>query len=831
MYELKPASEEQQRAIDDFANYNIIVDSVAGSGKTTLCLHIAKTYPERKILLLTYNAKLKLETRQKIVDLEITNMEIHSYHSFCVKYIDSECYTDGGIIQMMKKGLQGPRRHFHYDAILLDEAQDMSPLYFQLACMILKWNQQNFHMCIMGDKNQSIYQFNHADSRYIEYGKRLFETEWNPYEWKQHSLSESFRITHSMAEMLNHCFLKESRLISRKENIKPRYIICDSFGDTIQKRSNHQDSSGTRIYQEVKQYLRDGYEYEDIFILAPSVKSMNSPVRILANELSDHGIPIYVPTNDDEKLDEEVLHQKIVFSTFHQVKGLERKVVIVYSMDASYFEYYNKNANPMKCPNEIYVACTRASERLTLIHHYNNDFLPFLDAKKIERYSEYEEHMRKVSRHKVKSKQSDEKKFFVTYVTDVVKHLPVQVISECLTYFDCEEVQKKGMMINIPLKTKQKNLYESVSEITGIAIPNFYELIKTGRMTIVNKCMDQLESIESNKNTSFFSDDQGKELEEKTDEMKLREIDLARLSPEKLLYIANLWNSLKTGYIFKVNQIKKYNWLSEENVMSCMERLEKQISSELQMEMKVECEKYTELRNRKLVGYIDCVEKNRIWEFKCVQQLEDEHKIQLAIYMYMYYRNQEKKKKTIFFTADSDDEESNNKKRLSDEERENIEDELQMTEVLLDTLCDMEPELLDIVDFIHGNKEYIKWTIVEILKDGNYMVMNGKKKKTIPLFDILLNHSVERKQKTLEKRKNELKKKLENDGDEKEDEDHFYLYNILDDQKIEIRSDIHRLTKMIDYLIYHKYFVSNFKTDEEFLRENFEKRDLILSHS
>jgi hypothetical protein len=45
--------------------------------------------------------------------------------------------------------------------------------------------------------------------------------------------------------------------------------------------------------------LLDEYKYDDIFILAPSMKGDKSPVRILANELTKKKIPIYVPENDE----------------------------------------------------------------------------------------------------------------------------------------------------------------------------------------------------------------------------------------------------------------------------------------------------------------------------------------------------------------------------------------------------------------------------------------------------------------------------------------------------------------------------------------------------
>jgi len=49
-------SSEQNSIVEQLENTNVIVDSVAGSGKTTTNLHIALKYSTYNILLLTYNA-------------------------------------------------------------------------------------------------------------------------------------------------------------------------------------------------------------------------------------------------------------------------------------------------------------------------------------------------------------------------------------------------------------------------------------------------------------------------------------------------------------------------------------------------------------------------------------------------------------------------------------------------------------------------------------------------------------------------------------------------------------------------------------------------------
>ena len=382
---LPEISIEQNNIIKELLlNNNVVVDSVAGSGKTTCNLHIAKYFHNINILLLTYNSKLKLETREKAKKLGLHNLEVHSYHSFCVKYYDNQSFNDT-IINKIIKTKKKPLKQFNFDLIVPDEAQDITSLYYELICKIYKDNNNtNTKMCIFGDKKQSIFDFNKADQRFIEYASKLFN--FNSYNWVKCNLSVSFRITFEMSLFINKCLLKEDRIISNKiTNNKPRYIICDCFGEKL--------GTSSRTFEEIKYYFNLGYKPSDIFVLAPSVKSIKSPVRQLENKIKREmpDVMVYVPTSDDEKLDEELLEGKIIFSTFHQTKGLERKVVIIFNFDNSYFEFYKKDANPCICSNELYVATTRGIDHLTLFHHYNNEYLHFIDKNNIQTYCHFED--------------------------------------------------------------------------------------------------------------------------------------------------------------------------------------------------------------------------------------------------------------------------------------------------------------------------------------------------------------------------------------------------------------------------------------------------------
>ena len=86
-------SDEQQTILDTVkTGKNVVVDAVAGTGKTTLILSIAEELPDKKILQMTYNKSLKFEVREKIVEKKLENISVHTYHSLAVRYYNEKAY-------------------------------------------------------------------------------------------------------------------------------------------------------------------------------------------------------------------------------------------------------------------------------------------------------------------------------------------------------------------------------------------------------------------------------------------------------------------------------------------------------------------------------------------------------------------------------------------------------------------------------------------------------------------------------------------------------------------------------------------------------------------
>jgi len=534
----------------------------------------------------------------------------------------------------------------------LDEAQDITSLYYELVCKIYKDNQTTNpttppKICVFGDKKQSIFDFNKADQRFIEYATELFN--FNSYNWSRCNLPVSFRITYEMSLFINVCCLKEERILSKKiSHNKPRYIICDYFADRADKHS--------RTLEEVRYYLDLGYKPDEIFILAPSVKgkgkgsSQKSPIQCLENRIKKEmpNVMVYVPTNDDEKLDEHLLQGKLIFSTFHQTKGLERKVVIIFNFDCTYFKYYKKNTNPCVCPNELYVATTRGIDHLTLFHHYKNDYLPFLDHTNIQLYCHFEGNIMPNSKNNAKeSPEKSPQKQIPVSVTDIFKFLPQNVIDEC--YYQLEITKNSSytkQMINIPITVSNEHTIECVSEITGIALPSMLELKLKNKMTIYEELVEQnfeREIIQNEKKSGCLIQLDDMPFsgipEHKNKKYNIHNIDIQNITPDELLYIANCWNTFKNGFLFKIYQITNYGWLEKEKLDECIHRLSLlDISCDSMFEHKLLAENEYELSNFQLIGRVDCIDikKNIMYEFKCVHKIEKEHFLQLALYMYMY---------------------------------------------------------------------------------------------------------------------------------------------------------------------------------------------------
>lgn len=658
MSERHKMTEEQKEIVESLSHSNVIVNAVAGSGKTTTILFLAKAYPEKEIMLITYNAKLRLETRKRCAEMELTNIEVHTYHSFCRKFYHNHCKTDTEIRETLTKNKKA-LYDFLFDILVLDEVQDMTLLYYRFVKKIIKDIPQekkekgdDVYFCLLGDVGQSIFQFNGSDSRFLSMGDKVFEG-INKYEWKKCNLSESFRITDTMANFIcKGCFHGEERIISHKKSeIKPKYIMVDPF------QPNYQYN---RIVSEINSLLDEGYLPSDIFILAPTIRNNSqrideveetepvensggnknankglSPIIILENLLIlNLKIPIYIPLSDEGRVDESVMNGKLVFLSFHQAKGLERKIVFVYNFDNTYFKFYEKMKSPYVCPNTLYVAITRASERLFLVHGFRNGYLPFMNidgfrSPELEELATVMYYGSGGNKTKEKSNQGVNVRNYGA--TGILRHLSQETIDNCHSLLTIQCIRPATSdTLHIQHIVKTKDSSEVVSDLNGICFPLYFELSLTNKSSILN-------ALKTKRHKDGYSQlYQG--IQDIVFDMKNSSELPSNEMIQELLYISNCWSAYQNKTLHKLFQIQNYNWLSVRHFEYSMERLNSLgISKKAMFEKDVGCTSNVIIPHT-INGQIDIIDKpmKKIYEIKCTQELLKEHFIQLALYMYMY---------------------------------------------------------------------------------------------------------------------------------------------------------------------------------------------------
>jgi len=649
-------SEEQQHICDCIKKgNNVVVDACAGSGKSTTILSVAHTIPTKKILQITYNASLRKEFKEKVTEYGIKNIDVHTYHSLAVQYFSSDAYTDAGIRRVLYHKLLRSTDAPTYDVIVLDEAQDMSLLYYHFVLYFMQFccdKRRKFQLLILGDYMQGLYEFKGADIRFLTMAPQI----WSSCSFlkKPHfelcNLRTSYRITKPMAAFVNHvmlgCSPDSMRLCALRDGVPVMYL-----------RNSRANLERIVVYHILK-ILEEGDLAEDIFVLSASVKGINSNIRKMENALVERGIPCHIPMLENDKMDERVIRGKVVFSTFHTVKGRQRKYVIVVGFDQSYFTYFAKNLPLEQCPNTLYVACTRATHRMILLE--NNDRstdqpLRFLTMDhyqlRDQEYIDFKGQPQSLFYEKEPEMSSSiVAKPNIHYVTptDLIKFVPEHVL-ELITpwvedmFVDISDKKDPIEMTGV-VYCKKTGLYEDVADLNGIALPClFWDRIKEkdDASTLYTLIGNMLADLKSNEHVFL--------------KHKYQEIDANACSATDYLYLANLYVAVQEKLYFKMTQISRdeYDWLSEEVVESCIQRLEKVIACEpvlahehVLVHTKMEEEHahidtilypfFGEKERYRFSARLDMITETTVWEIKCTQQLTFDHRLQVLIYAWLW---------------------------------------------------------------------------------------------------------------------------------------------------------------------------------------------------
>ena len=392
----------------------------------------------------------------------------------------------------------------------------------------------------------------------------------------------------------------------------------------------------------IKDLLIQGYQKDDIFILAPSIKvdrKTGSPIQRLANylcrtrickcsdpnksycrctlccscskERCSHNINIFIPSSDDSPIINEDVEGKVVFCTYHKAKGLERKIIIVLGFDMSYHIYYNKEDSPEKCCNPLYVALTRSMDRLIIVQ--SGERLPFVNSQLLDKYADVV-HVGTWSP-SAKKKNSDDDNSVTLHPSGLLQHLSdLSKYSQRLTLVEKRPAQD---MIKLPIRYKQPDTVEIVCDITGHFINGLYE-------------------YEKNKYDKIYESEIFGNIEKTTGHPIIENYTQDIIS--SLLKKTTEWAASQSGLDFKKLQIRTYTWIKPKQLREIRKRIVSTLPKNCKIEVPVHI--IDQLIGGKIVsiiGRMDVVDHQNkiIWEIKCVEEITDSHMLQVALYKYI----------------------------------------------------------------------------------------------------------------------------------------------------------------------------------------------------
>lgn len=638
-------SEEQTMIINEILQgNNVTVDACAGSGKSTTILSCAIQLPHVKIIQTTYNNQLRQEVKANITELKLENIKVYTYHSIAVKYYDTEAFDDNGIRKIIRENTSPKIEIPKIDLLVLDECQDMSFLYFHFMVKFTKDIGNPFQLLILGDKMQSIYAFRGANSIFLTSAKELWED--HPLlitrNFVSCSLHTSYRITEPMSYFVNDVMLGETRLIAHKQGIPVYYI----------RRPIYQISLIV-IYQIKKLISENSCTYGDIFILAGSVKK--DEIKKIENVLVESGIPCYVPiVETQDRLDTRAIDKKVVFSTFHAVKGRQRKYVFVVGFDSTFYYKYDEDETlKTVCPNTLYVACTRATHGLYVLENEDSHIrpLPFLQKNHQEMkqtdYIHFVGNPMNVapSINTVTSESKDKIRYITpTSLIQFVSEYTLDILSPLLDKIYTKKDTEKSEL-DIPSFIPTKNdFYEEISDLNGNAIPIMYceHLMQTQYNTILQKIILEL-SKKFKPNSHLFLRDIIKHMPEKCETIS------------DYLYLSNILQATETKLYSKLKQIQpdEYNWIQSDVITQCFQQLDDIVGKEkegkpeqtilyssadedhFEIDQVLSASLGSDYKYR-FQARIDLLTDGTLWEFKCTSKLSVEHMLQLAIYAWIW---------------------------------------------------------------------------------------------------------------------------------------------------------------------------------------------------
>lgn len=384
-------TEEQVELVNALPAGPSLLLSCAGSGKSVLlaarAIKVAKTFPDRKVLLTCYNRSLQsyLEACIDAAGLAERNLVCKSFHQLCVHLLQSnglplpnsrsdERFNEE-LVERVSRILREEREKIQerFFAVFVDEIQDFEQEWYRI-CVELLEDRHFYILNIAGDGTQDLYDR-------LLHGIPWVGSGLPDCKAASAALRKNFRATeeiHTFVAAYCEAAASYYRNVRAEPDLgptgftagtptgkrgpKPEVFWVDSLGAETEK-----------VADLIQQLHRNGVAYQDIAVLFPysrSPQGSHYPVFYAEKALSERGIPYFCPMEEKWKGIDFGDRPGVALSTVYSAKGVDFRAVIVSGISKLWPQWVRRSFDAQqrrrlgKNLRLIYTAVTRAEEYL-----------------------------------------------------------------------------------------------------------------------------------------------------------------------------------------------------------------------------------------------------------------------------------------------------------------------------------------------------------------------------------------------------------------------------------------------------------------------------------
>jgi hypothetical protein len=366
---------QQEQLARSMGEGHRVIHGVAGSGKTMILGYRAQYLARalaKPILVLCFNAALAARLEHMIKERGLREaVDVRTFHSWCMRQLDqyhvAKPEGDGrerwdAIVQAVIRGVdRGQIPRAQYGAVLIDEGHDFEPEWLKLVAQMV--DPETNSLLVLYDDAQSINRFRpRLRFSFAEVGIQA--------RGRTTILKINYRNT---AEVMAAACRFAREVLSAKEADEDGIplLMPETAGrhGEVPTLSRLATAEGELDYiiEEARRLHDGGYAWKDMSVLFREKRQG----EFIARRLAQAQVPASLFGRGAENHKFRPGEDTVKLMTFHSSKGLEFPVVFIPFLEA--LPYMKDDiAGEAKL---LYVAMTRAMERLVLTHHGSSRFV------------------------------------------------------------------------------------------------------------------------------------------------------------------------------------------------------------------------------------------------------------------------------------------------------------------------------------------------------------------------------------------------------------------------------------------------------------------------